>query len=62
MAISKELWLKDYKGVSRNFGSYAEHCFETGMLSLLLADGSIRPYQYVFSADMMRKHDDSFMK
>lgn len=44
----KELSVGEYKGISGNFGSYAERGAETGMLRLRLPGGSIRPFQYPF--------------
>lgn len=54
---AKEVSMKDYKGFSGGFGSYAQKGGEASMLRLRLPGGRLPKERLRFIADMIAKHD-----
>jgi len=54
---NKEIMIKDYKGMSGPFGSYAERGANTGMSRWRFPAGRISHEHIAFTADMIRKYD-----
>lgn len=54
---AKELSVKDYKGFSGGYGSYAQRGGNASMLRLRFACGQISKEQLAFTARMIRKHE-----
>ena len=54
---AKEVSMKDYKGFSGGFGSYAQKGGEASMLRLRLPGGRLPKERLKFIADMIAKHD-----
>lgn len=54
---NKEMSVGDFKGISGNFGSYAERGAATGMLRLRLPGGAIRPFQYDFLHHIIKDYN-----